>query len=360
MKRAGFLIEQIATVENVAKADVKARKGKEFRSQVKSFDKHREENISRIAHLLKHVEKYHTSKYRIFEIHEKKTRIIYDLPYDHDRVAHHAIMNVLEPHFNKLFISSSYSCIKKRGIHKCSHDVQKAMKRDKAGTKYYLKIDIKKFYPSVNHKILFEMLDKVFKDQNLLTLLKEIVNSADGLPIGNYISQFLANFYLTFFDHWVKEVLRVKHYFRYADDIVILAESKEKLQQILVKIKRYLFKKLKLKVKGNSIVAPVDKQPIDFVGFVVTHGYTLIRKCIKQSLFRKIKILNDKYNKEGPEAIPAFEYKQQICSWWGWFKYSNSRNLEKKIKNIIPYDIDFERKNKNRVRLGQRTATIAA
>lgn len=112
-------------------------------------------------------------------------------------------------------------------------------------------MDIRKFYPSLDHDILKAIIRKKVKDWELLWLLDEIIDSAERVPIGNYLSQFFANLYLAYFDHWLKEELRVKYYYRYADDMVILSDSKDQLRSWLVAIKLYLTNVLKLKLKDN-------------------------------------------------------------------------------------------------------------
>lgn len=112
-------------------------------------------------------------------------------------------------------------------------------------------MDIRKFYPSLNHDILKAIIRKKIKDNDLLWLLDGIIDSADGVPIGNYLSQFFANLYMAYFDHWVKEELKAKYYYRYADDIVLLSDSKEQLRSWLLAIKLYLTNVLKLKLKDN-------------------------------------------------------------------------------------------------------------
>ena len=136
-------------------------------------------------------------------------------------------MNILEPIWINIFTKDTYSCIKNRGIHKLVNNLKKVLKSDPEGTKYCLKLDIKKFYPSINHDILKEIIRYKIKDEELLQVLDEIIDSAEGVPIGNYLSQFFANLYLAYFDHWIKEVLKVKYYFRYCDDITILGSNKE-------------------------------------------------------------------------------------------------------------------------------------
>lgn len=223
MKRIGNLYEKIASLKNLQEADVKAQKGKANQYGVMLHNQNKEGNLLILQDKL--VSKtYRTSTYDIFTIHEPKERIVYRLPFFPDRITHHAIMNVLEPIFVSTFTADTYSCIKERGIHRLLHNLKHDLK-DTEGTRYCLKFDIKKFYPSIDHDTLKMLLRRKFKDADLLWLLDEIIDSAPGLPIGNYLSQYLANFYLSYFDHWIKEEKREKYYYRYADDIVILGNS---------------------------------------------------------------------------------------------------------------------------------------
>jgi RNA-directed DNA polymerase len=314
MKRINNLYSQIIQLENLHLADARARKGKGHQYGVKAHLKNEAENILNLQKMLQ--EKiYKTSPYTTFSVFEPKERTVYRLPYFPDRITHHAVMNILEPIFTNLFTNDTYSCIKGKGIHKASNNLKKAL-QDKPGTTYCLKLDIKKFYPSVNHEILKEQLRRKFKDKDLIWLLDEIIDSADGLPIGNYLSQYFANFYLTGFDHWIKETRRVKHYFRYADDLVILSNNKTELHSLLINIKQYLNDILKLEVKKNWQIFPVEARGIDFVGYVHYHTHTLLRKSIKKSFAR---------------ALKKGKGKHTIASYKGWAKHCNSNHLLKKL-----------------------------
>lgn len=336
MKRIGNLYEKVISLENLRLADEKARKGKLHSYGVMVHDKRREANLIALHESLKNGT-FRTSKYHVFTIYEPKERLIFRLPYFPDRILHHAIMNILEPIWVSVFNQSTYSCIKNRGIHKCAKDVKKALKQDPDGTRYCLKIDVRKFYPSINHDLLKQIVRRKIKDKRLLALLNEIIDSADGVPIGNYLSQYFANLFLAYFDHWLKEQKRVKYYWRYADDIVILAHDKDSLHKLLHEIRAYLHG-LKLKVKHNYQVFPVDSRGIDFLGYVFYHTHTLLRKSIKQKLCRRVAKLNKR------KIAPTKEvYKQQICSWWGWCKYCDSINLMNKLSKTFPYEIKFNR-----------------
>lgn len=314
MKRIGNLYHQITSMENLLLADKKAQKGKSDQYGVLLHNRNKEANLLTLQDMLV-TKTYKTSPYDIFKIYEPKEREVYRLPYFPDRITHHAIMNVLEPIFVSTFTKDTYSCIKDRGIHKLQRNIKRDLK-DISGTKYCLKLDLKKFYPSIDHEILKDLLRRKFKDNDLLWLLDEIIDSAPGLPIGNYLSQYLANFYMTYFDHWIKEELRLKYYYRYADDIVILSDSKPELHCNLAKIRRYLNDNLKLKIKENYQVFPVASRGIDFVGYVFFHTHILIRKQIKKNFARKL---------NGNQNDPS------IPSYLGWMGHCNARHLTKKL-----------------------------
>jgi len=320
MKRIGNIYGKIISIENLMAADEKAQKGKSKQYGVKVHNRNREANIQQLHEMLLN-KTYQTSAYDIFKVYEPKERDVYRLPYFPDRITHHATMNVLESVLVATFTADTYSCIKGRGIHKCSYNLRKALKDETSV--YCLKLDVTKFYPSVDHDVLKSLLRKKFKDADLLWLLDEIIDSASGLPIGNYLSQYLANFYLTYFDHWMKEQKRVKHYFRYADDLVILADDKTYLRALLNDIKTYFKDNLKLEVKGNHSVFPVS-EGIDFVGYVHFPTHTLLRKSIKQNFARKLK--------KNPS-------QETVASYMGWAKHANTKNL---LKKLLP-DEQFQR-----------------
>jgi RNA-directed DNA polymerase len=316
MKRLNNLYHRIISMGNLALADQLARKGKKDQYGVQLHDRSREQNLLQLHSMLKN-KTYVTSPYTTFKIWEPKEREIFRLPYFPDRIVHHAVMNILEKVFVDSFTRDTYSCIKKRGIHAAAYAIRTAL-RDQPATRYCLKLDIKKFYPNIDHEIMKRLLRRKIKDQDLLWLLDGIIDSAPGLPIGNYLSQYLANFYLSYFDHWVKEVKKVSYYFRYADDLVILSGSKPHLHNLRVDIESYLCKELKLSVKENYQVFPVQARSIDFVGYRFYHTHTLLRKSIKKNFARMLT-----RNKS-----PA-----SIASYYGWIKHCNGNHLFKTLLN---------------------------
>ena len=346
MKRIGNLYNKIISIENLRLADKKARKGKENTYGVKIFDKHKEENLQKLHEQLKN-KTFKTSQYNVFTIYEPKERIIYKLPYYPDRIVHHAIMNIMEPIWLSIFTYNTYSCIKNRGISGCANQVDKIIKKHGNKKLYCLKLDIKKFYPSINHKIMKQIIRKKIKDSDLLWLLDEIIDSADGLPIGNYISQYLANLYLSYFIHWINEklhkILGLNNPIKcveYADDIVLFSDNKFILHKAIKYIISYLKNELGLTVKSNWQIFKISEnkydkhgRALDYVGFKFYIKQKLLRKVIKKKLCKKCKYLNK-------QNCNYKEYKIAIAPWIGWVKYSNSKHLLKTlIQNEKYYSI---------------------
>lgn len=323
MKRVNNLYPLIYAEDNIELADKKARKCKRTQYGVRKHDQNKEiDNYALHLSLLN--ENYKTSEYTTYKIYEPKERIIFRLPYYPDRITHHAIMNIMEPIWTKIFTRDTYSCIKGRGIHALVKKLQSDLRKDPNGAMYCAKMDIRKFYPSINHEILKSIVKKKIKDKSLLKLLFEIIDSADGVPIGNYLSQFFANLYMAYFDHWVKEELKVKYYYRYADDIVLLSDDKNQLRNWVLAIKVYLTNVLELKLKDNYQIYPVESRGIDFVGYVCYHDHTLLRKSIKLKLLGLVKAYSN-------NLISKQKLQLKMASYFGWLKYCDSKNLLKKI-----------------------------
>lgn len=342
MKRYGYLYEKIYDIENIKLAHKNAKRGKNHYKEVKMVDKNPDKFFKQIHCMLKN-KTYKTSQYEI--IHRKmdsgKEREIYKLPYFPDRIIHHAIMQVIEPIWRKTLIRDTYSSLRDRGIHDGVKRIKKAL-RDKENTKYCLKMDVKKFYPSVNNEILKQIIRKKIKDNNLLWLLDEIIDSSEGVPIGNYLSQYFGNLYLSELDHKIKEKYGLEYAFRYCDDIVILHKSKERLHLIRKKIEEDLIK-LKLKFKENWQVFPVDIRGLDFLGYRFFHDYILLRNSIKKKFIKKIRTINKKW-----KSLSHTKIINSIMSYCGWLKYANCKNLfNRYIDNNIFWIIKYTSINNN-------------
>lgn len=231
MKRYSGLHDKLCTIENIEVADDNARKNKNKKYGINKHDKNRQYENEDLVDKLFNL-KYKTSKYSLYKIYEPKERIIYRLPYYPDRIAHHAIMNVVKYIWTKSFIHNTYSCIEGRGIHLCANNLKRDLRKYPNETKYCLKLDIRKFYPSIPHNGLKKCIRKKIKDKDFLMILDEIIDSTDnvrdvsskltnkigiGVPIGNYLSQYFANLYLSELDHLCKEELKCKFYNREID-----------------------------------------------------------------------------------------------------------------------------------------------
>lgn len=192
-------------MENLQRAYKESRRGKTHKALVKKVDENPEFYLKEIQQMLIN-KTFKTSQYRSFMLRERgKNREVVDLPYFPDRIVQWALMLQIGPIFKRLFISDTYAAIEGKGSHKCLHKLHKFM-RDKEATRYCLKLDVKKYFNNINKELLKQMLRRYIKCKDTLWLIDEIIDSyPQGIPIGNYTSQYFGNFYLTQFDHWIKE-----------------------------------------------------------------------------------------------------------------------------------------------------------
>ena len=332
MKRYGNLYSQICDINNLRLAAQNAASGKRRRSEVTAFFARLEENLEQLHRELTE-KRYKTSPYDVFVKFEGKRREIYKLPF-RDRVVHWAIMQVLEPIWTPQFTADTHACIKGRGMHSLLRKLREDLRNDPEGTAYCLKLDIRKFYPSIDHEKMKAVVRRKIKDPEVLWLLDGIIESAPGVPIGNYISQYFANLYLSELDHLLKEVAGVRYYYRYADDMVLLAGDKPTLHGWLVLINDWLNVERHVDLKSNYQVFPVESRGIDFVGYVTFHTHCLARKKNKQGLCRELA----KLRKAG---VPEAEIMLLTASRAGFMLHCDSKHLfkvlnMKKFSDLVP------------------------
>lgn len=302
-------------MENIELAHRKARLGKSHYNEVRMVEKDPLKHFGDISSMLEE-KTYSVAQYKVMWRREgKKIREIWKLPYYPDRIIHHCVMNVVEPIWKKELIRDTYAAIKGRGIHDGVRRVRRALDEDPEGTGYCLKMDVRKFYQSIKPHVQKEAFRRKIKDVSVLWLLDLIADSAPGVPIGNYPSQPIGNLVLSPLDHWLKEVMKVKHYFRYCDDMVILGSDKEWLHFLrgMVELK---LGEIELGLKGNWQVFPVESRGIDFLGYRFWHTHTLVRKSIVRN-FKK------KYRARKASSIAAYN---------GWFCWADTGNLRNKYK----------------------------
>ncbi len=393
MKRYGNIYDKICSMENLELAYKNAKKGKGWYREVREIEENPQYYLELLQSMLKN-HTYKTSEYSTFMKKDgKKEREIYKLPFFPDRIAQWAVLQIIEPQLLAYFTDDTYSAIPNKGIHAAFRKLRKAVDEHPEEMTYCLKIDCKKFYPSIDHDILKQKFRKKYKDPELLFLIDEFIDSIStcpaleenidfyagqgkeikivtgengqefidgiGIPIGNYFSQYAGNFYLTEFDHWMKEVKHVKHYYRYMDDICIFASSKEELHQLLQEIEEYLNIKLNLRLKGNYQIFPSFIRGVDFVGYRIFLDYTLLRKSTCQQFKQKMTAIRKKI-----ESGQEMNYSEwcSINSYKGWLKHCDSYRLtEKYIVPIQPYADEYYKnhiKAKKKKKGGKNLAAV--
>jgi len=245
---------------------------------------------------------------------------------------------VLYPIFDKGFVYDSYSSRSNKGTHKGLERFREfawSLSRNNTRPVWILKCDIKRFFDSIDHDTLIQLLKKKIKDERLLNLLEGIIRSfsvkpGKGLPLGNLTSQLFSNVYLNPLDQYMKRTLSLKHYIRYTDDFVVLSRDKQELEDVLVKIKAFLPMRLALEVHPRKISLSRISQGLDFLGFIMFPHHQLVRTKTKQRMFRKLKKRGEMYQKG---AIGKFELEQSFSSYFGILSHARTRKLSQRLQN---------------------------
>lgn len=320
VKKYKNLWQQIVDDNNIAWAYQKAKKGKSKYNAVRYIEDHKEECLKEVKRLLVE-QKFTTGAYKEKTIKEPKERLIYVLPFYPDRIVQHAIINVLEPIFVKMFIKDTYACIENRGIHKGSLRIMEFVRKNK----YCLKMDIRKFYPSINHNILMQIIERKIGDKQLLRVLEDIVRSIPGeknVPIGNLTSQWFGNLYMNELDKFIKHELKVKCYLRYCDDFALFSNDKKQLNEAKHQIIKFLDEELKLTLSKCDLFQ--TSQGVDFLGYRHFKHYILIRKSTVKRVKKRLVKVKKAYL---AGKMPHDRFRSVIASTLGWFKWANSHNL---------------------------------
>lgn len=326
MKRTGNLYSHVLSFENLYKAYCKARKGCGKTEEAMCFSLHLEKKLMLLQKELSE-QTYEPSGYRTFKIFDPKERIISVAPF-RDRVVHHAIINMIEPLFEKTFIFHSYATRKKKGTHAAILQAQRFMKCNF----WFMKMDISKYFDSIRHDILKKLIQKKIKDKRLLLVIDRIIDNGgtcgSGLPIGNLTSQFFANVYLNNFDHYVLEKLKPGGYIRYMDDFVLFSNNKEKLKIYREQIQRYLKEELNLQVKPKSIMINNRQNGLSFLGSRIFPSMLRIRH---ENLIRLIQHLTDKTSQFKQSKITEKSYVASLHSIIAHLKFFNSYRLRQSV-----------------------------
>lgn len=314
------------TYQNLLEAHNRASKNKSNKESIIKFNIDLETNLINILKSLEN-NTYKIGKYFIFKIYEPKERIIASLSYKDRIVQQWYVEEFIKPYIMPRLINDTYACIKDRGTHKCVFKTLKYMRimKRKHNNYYILKGDISKYFYSIDKDILFKIMKKYIKEEELLNLTKLFIYDGNslGIPIGNYTSQSFANIYLNELDKYVKETLKVKYYLRFMDDFVILEKDKEKCKEILKKIEIFLINELHLKLNSKTRIYP-NKMGVNFCGYRIFETHILVRNRSKKKIKKDIKkwnylYLNNKLNKKKQEL--------SFNSWLSHVSHTDSYNL---------------------------------
>lgn len=314
-------LEEIFTFENLYEAYKNCRKGKQHKGEVIRFETNLAVQIYTIIKELQ-TKKYELGKYKKFSIYEPKERIIEALPFK-DRVIVRCFCDVtLKPKIETKLIYDNVACRKGKGTYFAIKRLHKFLKneyqKEKNNAIYFLKCDIKKYFSSIHHDILIHLLEQVHFSSDEMWLIKKLIKEqpslADkGLPLGNQSSQWFALFYLNTIDRFIKEKLRVKHYIRYMDDMILLSRNKDFLKQCREQIQNMCYDVLKLELNSKTQIGTV-KNGIDFLGYrhiVNEKGKIIVklRQSSKLRMKRHIKTINKLYNKNIVDEKYVYERK---------------------------------------------------
>ena len=349
MNQSVGLHEQLVAFDNLYFAAKDALAGKRTKTAPAKFYLNLSENLVNLQQALIS-ENYMPGKYTTFYIYEPKKRLISAAPFV-DRVVHHAICRIIEPIFEKSFIYDSYACRKGKGTHAAINRFTKYSRR----YKYALKVDIKKYFPSIDFEILKAQIHKKINDTKLINLIYKIINNSNpqepifeyfpgdelftpyerkkGLPIGNLTSQFFANIYLNRFDHYIKDDLGVKAYIRYVDDMVFFNENKTYLLDLQKKVQAYLAH-YRVKLHPNKCNIFQTIKGIPFLGFVIYPEYRLLKGESIIRCKRRLEKLQRQYS-EG--KIDLGDVRSSVHSWIGHAKHGDTYGLRKSIFVAISF-----------------------
>ncbi len=314
-------------------------RGKRGAKDVQKFERNLVDNL-----LALHAElaagTYRHGGYYQFRINDPKPRVIHKASVK-DRLIHHAIYRKLYPFFDRKFIFDSYSCRIGKGTHKAMARFKQfahRLSQNDTKTVWVLKCDIKKFFDSIDHDILFILLDYVVVDKKIFQILEEVLNSFSatvvrthnsvGLPLGNLTSQLFVNVYMNEFDQWVKHHLKFKHYIRYADDFVFLSENRAELEELIGPVAEFLRDRLKLELHPKKLFLKTVASGIDFLGWVHFPDHRVLRRAAMRRMMRTMSA------KPEPAVLQSYE---------GLLTHGNGFAIRETLQNL--YGLLHDRRN---------------
>jgi len=328
MKRAGNLMEKICSIDNLYLAFYKASKGKRFDSAVVDFRNNLHPNIALLQKQLSNG-KISIGNYHYFTIFDPKIRQICAAEFT-ERIVHHAIMNVCHDFFERQLIYDTYATRPKKGTYAALERAKSAMKKNQ----YVVKLDFKKYFDSISHDVLTIKLQKIFKDRQLLNLFKQIIDSyhvetGRGIPIGNLTSQYFANYYLSEFDHYAKETLKIDTYIRYMDDILIFGNEKDTLHLHVSNLNEKAKTELLLSFKPP--VFALCKKGISFLGYKLFPNKTLLNRMSKK---RFLKSMRSSSNLLKQNHFDEKKIQMKLFGFLTFAKYAYSKRIRRKVSTF--------------------------
>jgi len=320
VRRIGNLFDRLVSFENLYGAAGRAMKGSKGKREASRFFFHLESELFRIQKELDN-RTYTPGAYHYFKVYEPKERIISVAPF-RDRVVHHALVSVLEPIYEKVFIFDSYATRKDKGTHRAIARAQSFLQQKT----FYLKADIEKYFPSMDHAVLLQMIGRKIKDKKILWLVERIVkNSGEkGLPIGNLTSQFFANVYLDAFDHYIKDTLGLGCYLRYMDDFVVFSNNKAELKTVLKKAELFLHERLHLRLKQRACRINTRLHGLSFLGVRIFPSLIRVRR---ENLGRTLAKIKHRQWQLALGYIDEEECSQSLMSLIGHLQSYNTHEL---------------------------------
>ncbi|MFA6158538.1 MAG: reverse transcriptase/maturase family protein [Candidatus Paceibacterota bacterium] len=296
------------------------RKGKRAKRDVQEFEINLTNNILSLYEELRE-KRYEHGGYHAFNISDPKPRSIHKALV-RDRLLHHALYRKLYPFFDRTFVSDSFSCRNNKGTHRAIERFTafgRKVSKNNTRTIFVLKCDVRKFFASIDHDVLFGILSIYIKDEDILWLLKKVVSSFNsgregvGLPLGNLTSQLLVNIYMNEFDQFVKHKIGAKYYVRYADDFVTLSDDKEYLERVLSRMGEFLKSNLRLALHPDKVYIKTLASGVDFLGWVHFPHHRVLRGATRRKMLRNL--AND------PKEAARISYL-------GLLKHGNAKRLE--------------------------------
>lgn len=344
------LYDQIVGTENLYLAYRKARRGKRRRDDVAQFALRLEQELPRLAHDLKS-DQWRPGGYRVFTVYERKPREISVAPF-RDRIVHHALMNVIEPQFDRLMIDDSYACRRGKGVHRAVDRYQELARR----FAYVLKLDVRKYFASVDHAILKSQLQPLVRDSRVFELLELIIDSScsdtfapdwfsgddlltpvlrkRGLPIGNLTSQIFANLYLNETDHQLTNDQRVGGYIRYVDDLTLFGDNKQEMWNVREELAARMAGSLRLRLHERKLQLSPTRCKVDFLGYQVSRTRRWLRNANGYRARRRLRKLSEQY---ALSRVNMREVKASVCSWAGHAVHAESASLRQSILDDIVF-----------------------